>query len=136
MQTLNATDVRKEFSRFIDTVVREKPVVFKRNRDHIISMSVDQAAALLSGLRFRMQVFPEKDGTTTATLKGFDLVVNEKDMETAKQALAKELIDYSQDYFNQFNLYYNSPNRREHFPYILKVALTEDCTEVEEMIDA
>ena len=27
MQTLNATDVRKEFSRFIDTVVREKPVV-------------------------------------------------------------------------------------------------------------
>lgn len=33
MEVLNASEVRKDFSRFIDQVVHERPIVFKRNRD-------------------------------------------------------------------------------------------------------
>ena len=47
----------------------------------------------------------------------------------AKGSLAKELIDYAEEYINDFRLYYNSPNRKNHFPYIYRVLLASDDLE-------
>jgi hypothetical protein len=63
-------------------------------------------------------------------------VVNAADQEQARNMLAVELVDYAKDYFDQFQLYYNSLNRKEHFPYILRVLLAEDLDEVKELINA
>ncbi len=47
----------------------------------------------------------------------------------AKGSLAKELIDYAEEYINDFRFYYNSPNRKNHFPYIYRVLLASDDLE-------
>lgn len=135
MQTINATDVRKEFSQFIDTVVREKPAVIKRNRDHVLSISLEQAAYLLADYRFHMNVFNEEDGSITASLTDFDLIINTTDKSNLKNLMAQEILDYAEDYFEQFTLYYNSPNRQKHFPYVLKVILANNHEEVIGFID-
>lgn len=136
MQVLNASDVRKDFSRFIDQVVHEKPIAFKRNRDKILSLSTEQLNTLLEGFRFKALLFPEEDGSITITIDGFDLVANTSDREQAILKIAEELIDYAEDYLNQFPLYFKSENRRKHFPYIMKVALSEDIQAVVRLIDA
>lgn len=136
MQTINATDVRKEFSQFIDTVVREKPVVIKRNRDHVLSISLEQTVNLLTDYHFHMNIFNEEDGSTTATLNELDLIINTMDKGNMKNLMAQEILDYAEDYFEQFNLYYNSPNRQKHFPYVLKAILANNLEEVEGFIDA
>ncbi|RYD06063.1 hypothetical protein N752_05920 [Desulforamulus aquiferis] len=82
-EVLNATDVRKDWGRFIDTVVREKPQMVKRNRDYFISFSLQQARLLLKDHHFNAQFLQEEDGSITATLTNFDFVVNTKDRETA-----------------------------------------------------
>lgn len=136
MQTINATDVRKKFSQFIDTVVREKPVVIKRNRDHVLSISLEQTVNLLADYRFNMNVFNEEDGSTTATLNELDLIINTMDKGSMKNLMAQEILDYAEDYFEQFNLYYNSPNRQKHFTYVLKAILANNLEEIAGFIDA
>ena len=136
MKLLNASEVRSDFSSFVDKVVRERPMVFKRNRDHILSISTEQAESLLESYRFKAILFPEEDGSITMTLEDFDLVVNAPDHDQALLKLAEELIDYSQDYFDQFALYFKTTNRKKHFPYVMKVALAEGIQEVAGFIDA
>ncbi|MEQ8201502.1 MAG: hypothetical protein ABRQ24_08805 [Syntrophomonadaceae bacterium] len=69
-------------------------------------------------------------------MEDFDLAVNAGDRDRAILKLAEELAEYSQDYFDQFSLYFNAANRRKHFPYVLKVALAEGIHEVAGFIDA
>jgi antitoxin YefM len=136
MQTLPATDIRKNFSSAIDIAVREKPVAFKRNRDSLMLLSNAQVLGLLKECSFKPVYISEGDGTITATLDGFDLVINAADQEQAITKLAEELIEYAIEYYDQFQLYFSSNNRKQHFPYILRVLLAEDLEEVKELIHA
>jgi hypothetical protein len=133
---LNATDVRRNWGKFIDTVVHDKPKIVKRNRDLFLSLSIQQVMVLLKNYSFKARYLKENDGTVTATLDNFDLVVNEKDEFLAKKTLAQELIDYANDYFNDFQLYFNAPNRQSHFPYVLSVLMQEDLDGVINLISA
>ena len=135
-EILSATDVRKDWSRFIDDVVRGKPCIFKRNRDSVLSLSIPQAKALLQNIDFRAYFIKEEDGTVTAGLDDIDLLVNRENEQAATQALAQELVDYTDDYFNNFQLYFQSPNRRPHFPYVLAVLLQDGADGVAELIHA
>ena len=135
-EVLNATDVRKEFGSFIDTVVREKPQMVKRNRDYFISFSLQQARLLLKDYHFKAQFTPEKDGSITATLTDFDFVVNAKDSEAALKALAEELVEYAKEYYDDFQLYFYSLNRQSHFPYVMAVLMEEDLNGVIGLIHA
>lgn len=125
-EVLNATDVRKEWGHFIDTVVRDKPKIVKRNRDYFIALSLNHIQTILKGYKIKAQYLTEDDGTITATLTNFDLVVNAPDQELARRALAEELIEYAQEYFNEFHRYYHSPNRQSHFPYVMAVLVQDD----------
>ena len=44
---LSSTNVRKEFGKFIDTVIHERPTVVKRNRDQFLALSIVQTKVLL-----------------------------------------------------------------------------------------
>ncbi|HBV96068.1 MAG TPA: hypothetical protein DEF36_03375 [Desulfotomaculum sp.] len=133
---LNATDVRKEWGKFIDTVIHERPGIVKRNRDHFLALSIMQAKALLENYHFKARLIQEDDGSITATLENFDLAVNASDRYSARKALAEELIEYANEYFEQFPLYFNSTNRQSHFPYMLAVSLQENLDGVLGLISA
>lgn len=106
------------------------------NRDLFISFSITQLMDFLKPYQFNAQYYPEDDGTVTATLNQFDIVVNSRDNNNAKVALAREIIKYSQEYFDEFQLYYHTPNRRSHFPYVVKVLVPKDLDSIVRLIDA
>ncbi len=135
MQTINATDVRNNFSYYIDTVVREKPIAIKRNRDVLLFLSEQMVKDLVKDLRFQAEITNE-DGINVGTMIGFDLVVEAESEQEVIQKLAEELLDYAQDYMNDFKLYYNAPNRKSHHPYVLKVLLASTIEEIIGFIDA
>ena len=136
MQTIPATDIRKNFSSAIDTAVREKPVAFQRNRDKLMLFSNAQVLGLLKDCSLKPVFISEEDGSITATLDGFDLVINAANQEEATTKLAEEIIEYAVEYYDQFQLYFSSNNRKQHFPYVLRVLLAEDLDEVKELIHA
>lgn len=131
---LNATEVRKEWSSWVDRVVREKPLVVKRTRDYFVGISVEHILELLKPYKFELELDYEEDGSVVASLKGFDLVVAAQTEKDARKAIANELVEYANDYFTEFELYYRTPNRQGHFPYLLKVLLMNDASEIESLI--
>jgi antitoxin YefM len=135
MQVLNANDVNNNFTGFIDQVIIEKPLVVKQNRDYVLAMSKEVVMSLFADKVFN-PILTEEDGIITATLQGFDLVVQGRNRAEVMTKLTVELIDYTQDYFNDFQLYYYSPNRQKHFPYIIKVLLADSFKQVEELLGA
>ena len=126
---LNATDVRREWSKFIDDVKWVKPALIKRNRDIIAVLSIDLIEFILKEYRLTVDVRQEEDGSYTGILKEIDLMANATDMESLELELARELIEYSEEYINEFGLYYNSPNRKNHFAYIYRTMLASDDIE-------
>lgn len=68
-----ASNVRKEWSFFIDKVLHEKPAIIKRRRDSIAVFSLEHLKTLISGVKFQVELTQEKDETWTAILKDIEL---------------------------------------------------------------
>lgn len=126
---LNATEVRKHWSEFIDSVVRHKPAQVKRNRDILAVLSMDQLEALLESQKIKICIIQEEDGSFTGAIDHLDLAANESSIDQLKQTLLQDLVEYASEYMENFDSYFKSPNRKAHFPYIYKVNILVDSTE-------
>lgn len=134
MLTLNSTDVRNEWSTIIDSVIREKPKFIKRTRDYMFLTNINVLESILSAYSFTAQKFTEHDGSITLSLNEIDLVENGKNEHDTKMKLAKAIIEYSEDFYNEFTLWSTAPNRKSHIPYIFKVLIINDVNKIGDMI--
>lgn len=132
---LNATQVRNEFSQFVDSVIYEKPLAVKRNLDVFWSFSKHITKELLDGYTFAMEYEQEEDGSFSGSLLPFDdIVVHGKTLEEMIEDTAIQLFEYAEDYYKDFAKYHNAPNRRNHLPYILNILSQDDIEGVKQLI--
>lgn len=136
LSTLNATDVRKNWGQFNDDIIRVGPRFVKRSRDEWAALSSEHLQAAFESFRFKAQFVQEDDQSITMTLDGFDLAENAETKEDVIDLMAGSLIDYAEDYMDQFSLYFNSPNRKKHFPYLINVMAQPDAENVKKLIHA
>lgn len=135
MFTLNATDVRRDWSAIMENVVREKPQFIKRTRDYMVLADVKLFENLLSAYHFTADRFIEEDGSITISLKELDLVENAQTEVEARELLGKSVLDYSEDYYNEFTLWSAAPNRKNHIPYVLKALIIDDAGKIGDSIE-
>ena len=50
-------------------------------------------------------------------------MANARNLESLEDKLANELIEYSEEYMNEFKMHYYSSNRKDHFPFVYRVSL-------------
>ena len=134
MLIMNATDVRKDWSAVIDNVVRIKPQFFKRTRDCLMLTDVRFLLTMLSAYQFTATIYKEEDNTVTISLNEIDLVENAETEELAKQQLAESIIEYAEDYYNDFAYWSSASNRVEHVPYVIKALILNDAQQIGEQI--
>ena len=121
-----ATTVRKEWSAVCDSVIHNKPKFIKRTRDRMWFSNLDIMSQILSAYHFTAQRFVENGGSVTLSLNEIDLVENGKDEQEARLLLGKSILDYSADYYNDYENMSHSPNRKPHIPYIFKALITDN----------
>lgn len=138
MQTiLNATDVRANFGGFIDTIVREKPQAIKRNRDVILAFSKQHMKELLSIYELTFEYEQDDDGRYAGSIEQIeDIVADGDSLDELRIELARQLIEYAIDYENNYSRYYNTLNRHNHAPYVLRVLLEDDIESVVQLLHA
>lgn len=132
MLALNASEVRRDWSSVIDSVVRERPAFIKRTRDTMLLCSTDTMSQVVSGVRFLARQFTEEDGSVTLSLEDLDLVANGRDLEAAKGALAADILEYAEEYYGEFETYSKAPNRKGHLPYVIKALTAKSSKELED----
>ena len=131
---MNATDVRKDWSSVVDTTVRVKPQFFKRTRDYIFLSDLHFMEELLEGYSYTAVQMSEKDGSVTLALNEIDLVENGTDENDARKKLAASILEYAEDYYNDFSYWGSAPNRRAHIPYVFKALFIGDVQKIGDSI--
>ena len=134
MFAMSSSDVRKEWSSVIDSVVRRKPVFIKRTRDRMFLCSDETMAQIVGDITFDAEQYIEEDGSVTLSLDTLDLAANGEDLPAAKAALARDIVEYAEEYYQEFELYSRAPNRRGHLPYVIKALIAKSPEELEDAI--
>jgi len=133
MMTINATKARNEWSSLVESVIREKPAFIKKTRDIFFLSDIGVLEKLLSAYSFHAEVMIEDDGSVTLSLDEIDLTENAPDIPSAVSALARAILEYSQDYYNEFT-YWSRGNRKLHIPYVFKALILNDIDKIGELI--
>ena len=134
MLTMNATDVRKNWSEVSESVIREKPQFIKKTRDYMVLSNMEFMDMLLSGYSFTAQKYVEEDGSITLSLNELDLVENADTEGDAIDALANSILEYAVDFYNDFNVWSTAPNRVQEIPYVFKALILDDPKKIGERI--
>lgn len=85
---------------------------------------------ILSTYNFTAEMYIEDDGSVTLSLNEIDLAENADTEQAARLALGKSILEYSADYYNDYALYSNSPNRKAHIPYIFKALIIGEAEKI------
>ncbi|MDR7812386.1 hypothetical protein [Lacrimispora sp.] len=134
MLTVNATDVRKDFSNIIDQAVHQRPLFIKRSKDYLCLSNLATMESILSIYHFTAETELEEDGSYTITSNEMDLVENGNTEEEACKKLAESILEYAQEFYEEYSLWSKAPNRKKHIPYVLKAIILSDVKQIAEEI--
>lgn len=125
-------EARNQFSTLYDSVFNSfNPTIVKRKQTEQIAMlRVDLLKMVLEDYKLNPEVFQEDDGSITLALDCLELYANNSTLDLATKDLIKDLKIYAQDYLDRSQLFFHSPNRKPHFPYVLKILLCDNDEEI------
>ena len=129
-----ATTVSKEWSSFCDGVIHDKPIFIKRTRDKMWFSNLETMSEILKAYVFTASKFVEEDGSVTLSLNEIDLIENGESEQAARLALANAILEYSTEYYMNYEMYSHAPNRKGHVPYIFKALIMDDPQKIGESI--
>lgn len=129
-----ATDIRKEWSAAIDSVIHNRPKFIKRTRDRMWLSNIDTMKDILSAYHFTADKYTEDDGSVTLSLNEMDLVSNAPTEQEAKDLLAEDILEYAEEYYENYEMYSHAPDRKKHVPYIFKALIADNTEEIGEDI--
>lgn len=95
---------------------------------------LETMSEILAAYSFTAEKLIEEDGSITLALREIDLVENGDSEETARMLLAKAIMEYAAEYYENYVLYSKDPNRKGHIPYVFKALITDDMTQIGESI--
>ncbi|MBM4027794.1 MAG: exoribonuclease R, partial [Planctomycetes bacterium] len=126
------SEARSRFSRLFDEAVEElRPALVRRGaRQEAVLISREDLEVLLLPFTLRPQVMREDDGSVTITVDELDWATNAASVEEATGVLVADLRQYAEDYLERASLFLRAPNRRPHFPYVLRIVLARNEEEI------
>ena len=129
MLAINATRARNEWSSLVESVIREKPAIIKRTRDYLFFTNINVLESILTAYSFHAETLTEDDGSVTISLDEIDLAENAPDTQQAISKLAKAILEYSEDYYDEF-AYWSRGDRKAHIPYVFKALILNDADKI------
>ena len=129
-----ATTVRKEWSAVCDSVIHEKPKFIKRTRDRMWFSNLETISDILQIYQFTVLRYVEDDGSITLSLNEIDIVENGKNEQEVRLNMGKAILEYALDYYNEYEMYSRSPNRKKHIPYIFKALIIDNPEKIGDML--
>jgi hypothetical protein len=137
LDELQFTDARKDFTSMYNEVFNSyKPMIIKRKQaEEVLLLRTDLQKMLLSNFSLKPELLNEEDGSVTLALDILEMYVNAETLDKAIIDLVQDLKDYAQDYIDRSQLFLNAPNRRPHFPYVLRILLCENDEEIRSLLE-
>ena len=136
LSELQFTEARNQFSTLYDSVFNSfNPAIVKRKQTEQVAMlRVDLLKMVLEDYKLNPKVIEEDDGSITLALDSLELYSNNSTLDLATKDLIEDLKIYAQDYLDRSQLFFHSPNRKPHFPYVLKILPCDNNEEIRKLL--
>lgn len=134
MLAMNETDVRRNWSEVLERVIHNKPAFIKINQDRMMLSNIDFIRNFLLDCEFSAEKFIEDDGTVTLSLNEIALVENAPTEAEAIYTLAKAILDYAVDFYNNFSFWSSVPSNKFEIPYVFKALVLGNISKIVECI--
>ncbi len=131
---INASDVRKNWSLTIDSVVHDRPAFISRTHDYVAMLDAGLLREVFKDYKYHVEIEREDDGSITGYLKELELVENADSKPSFLKKMVDAMKDYALDYYNDFNYWSKSTNRSSQIPYILKLLVCDDNMIMEDIV--
>lgn len=132
MLAMSATDVRKNWSTVLDEV-REKPQFVKRTHDFSVLMNTDLLNLLLDDVKVSVNIIRDENKFVVSS-DDVDIVSSGNSEKEAIDNFIFDLMEYCQEFYDEFDFWSSAPNRKSHIPVVLKVCAAKNKKEVENII--
>lgn len=132
LSELQFTEARNQFSTLYDSVFNSfNPTIIKRKQtEQVALLRVDLLKMVLVDYKLNPEIIKEDDGSITLALDSLEMYANNLTLDLAASDLVEDLKLYAQDYMDRSQLFLQAPNRKSHFPYVLKVLLCDNDEEI------
>ena len=133
---LQFTEARNQFSTLYDSVFNSfNPTIINRKQtEQVALLRVDLLKMVLEDYKLSPEVIKEDDDSITLALDSLELYSNNSTLDLAAIDLIDDLKLYAKDYMDRSQLFLQSPNRKSHFPYVLKVLLCDNDEEIRTLL--
>ncbi len=84
--------------------------------------------------QYTFQKIVEDDGSITLSLNEIDIIENGKNEFDARINMAESILEYAMEYYDNYKIYSNAPNRKRHVPYVLRELLIDDVQRIGELL--
>lgn len=138
LDSMPFTNARANLSGIFDKLMNnEKAAVAinRKNKEEILLMKRETQKAMLTAYRLKGEFYTESDHSYTISITPLDIVENGVTLEDALNSVINELKIYAADYIERLPLFMNAPNRRDHLPFVMRIILADDDTELKGFID-
>jgi len=132
-----SSDVRYNWTEFIDTVIHQSPKFVQHDgQDVFMAINFEYLNVLLKDVRYMVEIdYDQEADEYIATMSGFWFVEEGKTKNEAIRKLAKQLVDYAQDYFKEFDIHFYATNLKPQFSQVIKALITMNIEEVQLFFD-
>ena len=132
LSELQFTEARNQFSTLYDSVFNSfNPVIVKRKQTEQVAMlRVDLLKMVLEDYNLNPEIIKEVDSSITLALDSLEIYANNSTLDLAVNDLVEDLKIYAQDYLDRSQLFFHAPNRKPHFPYVLRILLCDNDEEI------
>jgi hypothetical protein len=120
MVSMSATDVRKEFSEFLDSAMK-KPQFMRRRKQIYITIPYETLEILFPE-KISFRLYKDSDGSYyTGNTMLPDIIGYGPTREAAINSFIEDIVIYAYEYNANYALYSVSPNRAAHLPLVMKI---------------
>lgn len=132
-----SSDVRQDWSRFVDEVIHKSPKFVQRNeRDVFVSMNLEYMSVIMDSIRYSVEVEYDKESEEyIATMHDFWFVEAGETEEIAVHKLANQLLDFAADYYKDLHMYHSTKDFKKQFPLVLKALITDEAKRIIDSFD-
>ena len=131
---IRSADVRKDFSSTIDNAVYIRPQFIRRTRNHVVMLGEQMLNQILSHTILPVSIYEENGEYLAVNDVIEDLIGYGSTVDEATDSFCRALMEYAEEYYEEFELYSHSPNRKEHLPYVFRVLSSPSESAVKEML--
>lgn len=134
---LTITEFRRSIGpTFSDVVQRHRPVRIDRGaRESGVLLGDEEVLALVANRDFHPEVFREGN-EVSVWLPEFALYGRGASFAEAREDLLEEVREYVEEYLDEVELYTRSPNRSDHFPFVIRAWLADASGELGDVLFA